>query len=583
MRSPSPDNDPEDQLDSSDPEMISTAAVKSPVRTPAVAATASGRAASSRAGQRQQRARAEPSKHQISSSSSYSPPAAIRAAPVPVNQVANAVVPALAGMTQASPAQPSDNLDQPVQNFQPAAQDNWAAPAAAEATRHTLEPVQRLESRHDAAQQTVTTAENTTPVKAQELMTDNQSTQTPRAHASPRRLTRAPPGRDPLWPLASQAGLWEGPPAQERANVSPLGVAFASADMPGALAPFSPEVQHQASDSTQDARQKSGISYERWHAHAHEQQSEQLSRPWQLNSQRQMDSQQQQPLLSDQTRRLEQLPQQRQGNLYALGQLPQQVQGQMPASEQLLRQLSSQGLSEGPQLPTHQGHDQSDQIPTSLLPSSSLPAHSRTAHTVPTAAESVPSQAAPATAVSDTAAAAPLHEAQGHYNAAAPAQTMSSNGAAAVTVTQHQQTAGSDAHPSTAYFGRPPLPLHGPHLAMAEPYHHASSHAAMAANLPQGYGRKLHGYGTPPHGYGRPPAVPSGSWLAAAQEGQEWLTGSSGPPYVMPRHLPIVTSMGQMQRLRDTGETAVPCLYCNCGLLPSGNTLEALLGCCVMF
>ncbi len=589
MRSPSPDNDLEDQLDSSDPEMNSTAAVKSPVRTPAMAAMASGRAATSRAGQRQQHsraepnrqqsssgigqsqqhARAEPSKHQSSGSSS--PPAAVSTAPVPVNQLSNAAMPAPAGMTQSSPAQSSVSLDPPVQNSQPAAQDNWAAPSAAQATRHAVEPVQRLESRHDAAQQTVTAADTTTPVKAQELLTDDQSTQTPRAHASPRRLTRAPPGRDPLWPLASQAGLWEGLPPREGANVSPSGMDFASADMPGAFAPLSPEVQHQGSDSTQDARQNSGISYEK--LHAHEQQSEQLLRHWQLNSQRQMASQQHQsrpsglmPMLGQLPQQLqdsghvhEQLPQQLHWQTPATAELPQQLQGQMPASEQLPRQLSSQSLSERPQLSAHQGHDQSDPFPASLLPSSSLPAHSRAAHTVPTAAESVPSQAAVATAVSDTAAAAapPLRAAQGHNNAAAPVQSMSSNfaaaAAAAIAVTQPQQTAGSDAHPSAAFFARPPLPLHGPHLAMGEPYYHAPSHAASSGSLPQGYGR-------PPHGYGRPPAVPSGSWSAAAQEGQEWLSGGGWPPHVMSRHPPIGPSFSQMQRLRDTGATAVPCL-----------------------
>ncbi len=591
MRSPSPDNDPKDQLDSSDPEMNSTAAVKSPVRMPAMAAMVSGRAALSRAGQRQQHARAEPSKHQ--SSSSYSPPAAISATPVPVNQLANAAMPAPASTTQSSSAQPSVSLE-PVQNSQPAAQDSWTAPAAAQATRLAVGPVQTLESRHDAAQQTVTAADNTSPVKAQELLTDDQSTQTPRAHASPRRLNRAPPGRDPLWPLASQAGLWEGLPAHERANVSPSGVLFVSADMPGPFAPFSPEVQHQGSDFT-DARQKSGFSYER--LHAHEQQSEQLLRHWQLDSQRQMASQQQQsrpsgliPMLGQLPQQLqesghvrEQLPQQLHWQTPATAELPQQLQGQMHASEQLLRQLSGRSPFEGPQLPTHQGHDQSDHIRTSLLPSSSLPAHSRTAHTVGTAAESVPSQAAVATAVSNTAAAAaPLHEAQGHRNAAAPAQSMSSNfAAAAVAVTQHQQTAGSDAHPSAAYFAMPPLPLHGAHLAMGEPYYHAPSRAAISGSLPHGYGRTPHGYGRTPHGYGRPPAVSSGSWSAAAQEGQEWLPGGGEPPHVMSRHPPIVTSMSQMQRLRDTGATAVPCLCSNCGLLPSSNTLGALLGCCV--
>ncbi|KAL0041911.1 hypothetical protein WJX79_008730 [Trebouxia sp. C0005] len=248
MRSPSPDNDPQDQLDSSDPEMNSTAAVKSPVRLPAMAATAS------------------------------------------------------------------------------------------------VGPVPTLVSRHDAAQQTVTAAENISPVKAQELLTDDQSTQTPRAHASPRRLSRAPPGRDPLWPLASQAGLWEGLPGHEKANVSPSRVLFASADMPGA-----------------------------------------------------------------------------------------------------------------------------------------------------------------------------------------------------------------DAHPSAAYFAVPPLPLHGPHLAMGEPHYHASSRAAISGSLPDGYGRT-------PNGYGRPPAVPSSSWSAAAQEEEKWLPGRGGPPHVMPRHPPLLPSMSQMQRLRDTGapEVAAP-------------------------
>ncbi len=553
MRSPSPDNGPEDQPDSSDPEIEPSAPVKSPVRTPAMAAMASSRAASSRAGQRQQHARAEPSKHQ--SSSSYSPPAAVSDfAPVPVNQLSNATMPAPASMTQASPAQPSVSLDQPVQNSQ-------AAPADAQATKNA---VQRLESRHDAAQQTVTAADTTTPVKAQELMTDDQSTQTPRAHASPRRLSRAPPGRDPLWPLASQAGFWEGPRAHERANVSPLGMEFASADMPGAFAPFSPEGQHQGSDLTQDARQNSGSSYER--PHAHEQQSEQLLRHWQLNRQRQTAGQQQQsrsglmPMLGQLPQQLqesghvqEQLPQQLHWQTPATAELPQQVHGQMPASKQLLRQLSSQGLSEGPQLSTHQGRDPSDHMPSSLLPPSSLPAPSRTAHTVPTAAESVSSQAAVATAVSDTAAAASLHEAQGHYNAAAPALSTPSifAAAAAIAVTQHQQAAGTFADPSAAYFARPPLPLHGPHLAMGEPYYHASSRPAISRSLP--------------HGYGRPPALPSSSWSAAAQAGQEWLSGHGGPAHIMPRHPPIVTSMSQMQRLRDTGETAVPCLCSNCG------------------
>ncbi|KAL0047478.1 hypothetical protein WJX82_004486 [Trebouxia sp. C0006] len=74
------------------------------------------------------------------------------------------------------------------------------------------------------------------------------------------------------------------------------------------------------------------------------------------------------------------------------------------------------------------------------------------------------------------------------------------------------------------------------------------------------------GYGRPLHGYGRPPAVPSGSWSAAAQERQEWLTGRGGPPHVMPRHPPIVPSMGQIQCLRDDGapEVAAP----GSGLLP---------------
>ena len=579
MRSPSPDNDPEDQLDSSDLEMDSSEPVKSPVRTPATAAMASGRAASSRAGQSQQHAMAEPSRHQSSSSSS--PPAAVSAAPVPVTQLANAVMPAPASMTQAIPAQPGVSLDQPVQNSQPPAQDSWAVPAAAQATRHAVGPVQTLESRHDAAQQTMTAAENTTPVKAQELLTDDQSTQTPRAHASPRRLSHAPPGRDPLWPLASQAGLLEGVPAHQRANGLPLGVPFTSAYRLDPFAPFSPEVQDEGSGLTQLAKQNPGISHER--PHAHEQQSEQLLRHRQLNSQRQMASQQQQSRPSDQMPMLGQLPQQRQGNVHVHGQLAQQLQGQMPASEQLLRQLSSQGLSEGHQLPTHQGHGQSDPVPSSLLPPS-LPAP-RTAHAVAAAADSLASQAAAATAVSDlatavsdTAAAAPLHDAQGHHNAAVPAENTSSNiaaaAAAAVAVTQHQQTAGPDAHPSAAYPAMPPLPLHGPHLAMGEPYYHASSHAAISGSLPHGYGRT-------PHGYGRPPAVPSGSWMAAAQEEQDWLSGGGGPPHVMPRHPPLVTSMSQMQRLRDTGATAVPCLCFNCGLAPSGNTLGALLGCCV--
>ncbi len=565
MRSPSPDNDPEDELGSSNPEIDPSAPVKSPVRKPATAATASGRAAASRAGQRQQHVRAEPSKHQ-SSSSSYSPPAAVSTVPVPVKQLFNAAMPAPASMTQPSPAQPSVSLEQPVQNSQPPAQDSGEAPASAQATKHAVGPAHPLEGRHDAAQQTVTDADNTTPVKAQELLTDDQSTQTPRAHASPRRLTRAPPGRDPLWPLASQAGLWEGLPPHERANVSPSGMEFSSAGMPGAFAPFSPEVQHQVSGLTQDAKQ--GVNNAR--AHAHEQQSEHLIHHWQLDSQRQVASQQQQSCPSDQMPMLGQLLQQRQGHTNLRGQLPQQLQGQMPASEQLLRQLSSQGLSEGLQLPTHQGYDhQSDHMPSLLLPASSLPAHSRTAHTVPTSAESVPSQAAPATPVSDTAAAAaPLHEAQEHHDAAAPAQIMSSNvAAAAIAVTQHQQTTGSDAHHTAAYFTRPPLPLHGPHLVMGEPYYHASSHAASSGSLPQGYGRlplsygrTPHSYGRTLHGYGRPPAVPSSSWSAAAQEEQEWLSGHSAPPHVMPRHPPIVTSMSQMQRLRDTGETAVPCL-----------------------
>ena len=572
MRSPSPDNDPEDQLDSSNAEINPSAPVKSPVRRSATAAMASGRAASSRAGQWQQHVRAEPSKHQ-SSSNSYNSPGAVSTAPVPVNQLADAAMPAPASMTQASPAQPGVNLDQPVQKWQPAAQDGWEAPAAAQAARHAVRPSLPLEGRHDAAQQTVTAADTATPVKAQELLTDDQSTQTPRAHASPRRLSRAPPGRDPLRPLASQAGLWEGLPPREGAIVSPSGVAFASADMPGAFAPFSPEVQHQRSGWTQDAKQ--GVNNAM--LHAHERQSEQLLHHWQLDSQRQMASQQQQSLLSDQMRRL--------------GQLPQQVQGQVPASEQLLRQLSSQGLSGGPQLPTHQGHDQSDPFPALLLPSS-LPARSRTAHTVATAAESLTSQAAVATAVSDTAAAAaPLHEAQKHHDAAVPAQIMSSSvAAAAIAVTQHQQTAGSNAHPDTANFAMPPLPLHGPHLAISEPYYRASSHGTISGSLPNGhgrpshsYGRPPHSYGRPPHSYGRPPAVPSSSWWADAQEEQKWVPGHGAPAHVTPMHPPIVTSMGQMQRLRDTGETAVPCLCCNCGLLPSGNILGAMLGGCVTF
>ena len=549
MRSPSPDNNPEDQLDSSNAEINPSAPVKSPVRRPATAAMASGRAASSRAGQWQQHVRAEPSKHQ-SSSNSYSSPGAVSTAPVPVNQLADAAMPAPASMTQASPAQPGVNLDQPEQKWQPAAQDGWEAPAAAQAARHAVGPSLPLVGRHDAAQQTVTAADTATPIKAQELLTDDQSTQTPRAHASPRRLSRAPPGRDPLWPLVSQAGLWEGLPPREGAIVSPSAGAFASADMPGAFAPFSPEVQHQGSGLSQDAKQ--GVNNAM--LHAHERQSEQLLRHWQLDSQRQMASQQQQSLLSDQMRRL--------------GQLPQQVQGQLPASEQLLRQLSSQGLSEGPQLPTHQGHDQSDPFPALLLPSS-LPAHSRTAHTVTTAAESVTSQAAVAPAVSDiaAAAAAPLPEAQKHHDAAVPAQTMSSSvAAAAIAVTQHQQTAGSNAHPDTANFAMPPLPLHGPHLAMGEPYYRASSHGTISGSLPNGHGRPSLSYGRPPHSYGRPLAVPSSSWWADAQEEQKWLPGHGAPAHVMPMHPPIVTSMGQLQRLRDTGETAVPCLCCNCGL-----------------
>ena len=584
MRSPSPDNDPEDQLDSSNAEINPSAPVKSPVRRPATAAMASGRAASSRAGQWQQHVRAEPSNHQ-SSSNSYSPPGAVSTAPVPVNQLADAAMPAPASMTQASPAQPGVNLDQPVQKWQLAAQDGWEAPAAAQAARHAVGPSLPLEGRHDAAQQTVTAADTTTPVKAQELLTDDRSTQTPRAHASPRRLSRAPPGRDPLWPLASQAGLWEGLPPREGAIVPPSRVAFASADVPSAFAPFSPEVQHQGSGLTQDVEQ--GVNNAM--LHAHERQSEQLLRHWELDSQRQMASQQQQSLLSDQMHRLGQLPQQRQRNIHVVEQPPQQVQGQVPASEQLLRQLSSQGLSEGPQLPTHQGHDQSDPFPALLLPSS-LPAHSETAHTVATAAESLTSQAAVATAVSDTAAAAaaaaPLHEAQKHHDAAVPAQIMSSSvAAAAIAVTQHQQTAGSNAHPDTANFAMPPLPLHGPHLAMGEPYYRASSHGTISGSLPNGhgrpslsYGRPPHSYGRPPHSYGRPPAVPSSSWWADAQEEQKWLPGHGAPPHVMPMHPPIVTSVGQMQRLRDTGETAVPCLCCNCGLLPSGKILGALLG-----
>ncbi|KAA6417523.1 MAG: hypothetical protein FRX49_12503, partial [Trebouxia sp. A1-2] len=543
MRSPSPDNDPQDQLDSSDPEMNSTAAVKSPVRLPAMAATASGRAASSRAGQSQQHARAEPIRHE--DSSSYSPPAAVSAASVPDNQLANAAMPSPASTTQASPARPSVNLDQPVQISQPAAQDSWAAPAVAQATRLAVGPVPTLVSRHDAAQQTVTAAENISPVKAQELLTDDQSTQTPRAHASPRRLSRAPPGRDPLWPLASQAGLWEGLPGHEKANVSPSRVLFASADMPGPFAPFSPEVQHQGPDLTQDARRNLGSSYER--LHAHEQQSEHLLRHWQPDSQRQMASQQQQPRPSDQMPMLGQLP-----NVDVYRQLPQQMQRQMPASEQLLR---SQGFSEGSQLPTHQGQDQSDHIQTALLPSSSLSEPSRAAHAVAAAADSLTSQAAAATAVSDIAAAAPSNEAQGHHSAAAPAHSMSSNfaAAAAVAVTQPQQTAGADAHPSAAYFAVPPLPLHGPHLAMGEPHYHASSRAAISGSLPDGYGRT-------PNGYGRPPAVPSSSWSAAAQEEEKWLPGRGGPPHVMPRHPPLLPSMSQMQRLRDTGapEVAAP-------------------------
>ncbi|KAL0037503.1 hypothetical protein WJX77_000390 [Trebouxia sp. C0004] len=555
MRSPSPDNDPEDQLDSFEPEMKSSAPAKSPVRPPAMATVSLGRAASSRAGQRQQHARAAASKHQ--SSSRYSPPAAVTAAHVAVNQLSNATMPASASMTQASPAQPSVSLDQPVQNSQPPEQNSWPVPAAAQATRHAVGPFQTVESRHDAAQQTVTAAESRTPVKAQELLTDDQSTQTPRAHASPRRLSRAPPGRDPLWPLASQAGLWEGLPAHERANDSPSGVLFASADMPGLFAPFSPEVQHPGSGLTQLAKQNQRVNNEM--AHAPEQQSEQLLRHWQLDTQRQMASQQQQPLLSDQTPLLGQLLQQRQGNIYDCGQLPQQ-QGQVPASEQLLRQLSSQGFSEGPQLPTHHlGHDPSDHIPTSLPPASSLPAPSRAAHAVAAAADAITRQAAEATAVCEKTAAAPLHGAQGHHDAAVPAQITTRNVAAAVDVMQQQQSAGSDAHPSAAYSARPPLPLHGPHLAMGEPYYHASSHAAISGSLPQAYGR-------PPHGYGRPPAVPSSSWFAAAQEGQEWLPGGGGPSHVMPRHPPIMTSMSQMQRLRDAGapEVAAP----GSGLLP---------------
>ena len=554
MRSPCPERDPDDHPDSSDAKLM----VAPPVAKRPAAAVSSGGAAPVNAGQNQSQVRAEQSQDP---SSSKSPSATESAAFLPAGEPANAVKPALASKPTAAPAQYSASQAQAGHQSQQPAQDVAAAAAAAAATQASASGAVSSavsNSRHDAAQQTVAAAEDGTPIKVRRFMTDHQSTQTPRAHASPCRLSCAPPGREPKLPFASWADISDGLPSGhdmhpspgQRADAFPSNSPFKPAA--GSEAPFrtsSTEQQYEYEEPGLSAgqlpRQSQGVSHEQSQGrmHADEQHLEQMPSQWLHDGQRQAASQQQ-------------LPQQLQGHGPVPAQAP--LQGQMSADQHLPMQLSDLSSSRAHQLPQNQGNATDVSLPASLPPYICHPAHSRAEHAVCTAgdnAQSVPSQAAAPTASSDAPAAA-VHGALQPGQAARPMHNIpdSAAAAAAVRALQQSQIAGLQAQPSPPYVAMPSLPLCGPQIPMPEPQQHPFSHARDERAHDQGYHQQL--AAAPSFGESRPMMDEiDGSWRAVAEHEEERVSGGVGSAPEMPRRQ--AQTPAARPRLTSNGKAAL--------------------------
>lgn len=361
MRSPSPESDPEGQPESSNPKPMTAP----PVAKLPAAAVSSGRAVPVNAGQNPSQARAERSHNR---SSSQSPSAAVSAGLPPAGEPANTVKPALASNTVPAPAQYIASQTQAEHQSQKPVQDVAAAATATQAPESGAAPSDVLNSRHDAAQQTVAAAEDRSPIKVRRVMTDHQSTQTPRAHASPRRLSRAPPGREPQLPFASWADTSDGlplghgsyPSPGQRADAFPSILPFkqaAASEAPCRSCSTEQQYEEPGLSAGLFARQSQGVSHEQLqeHTHADEQHLKQMPSQWLHDGQRQAIGQQQ-------------LPQQLQGHGAVPAQVAQQLQGQMSADAHLPIQLSDLGISEAHQPPQTQGNATDVSLPALLPP-----------------------------------------------------------------------------------------------------------------------------------------------------------------------------------------------------------------------
>ena len=527
MRSPSPEANPKDFTDSSMEDLGSrpqlTASVRQPVTAlgpPGRQDLQQGRAGSHRAGQSLRQGRAEPI---IDLTNRHSPSSL-------------AVDPNPDAKDPKTPAAPQHGLQLPV------AAAREAASASTQSTASDIVPVKQGNNRCDATQQTAPIAADSTPVspvKMPEVSTDERSTQTPIAYASPRPLWHAPPGRDSQWPVAGQSPVFDGQPpgherhssAPQRADPLPSGVPFEAASRAHPFAAAKP------------------VSLR-------------------LHSQGQM--QRQQPVLA-------------QGRFASqgqvTGQLPQQLPVQLPDSAQLLTQLSGQD-SVGNQQPVWSaGHPAvlSDILRGVTLSDSAQPLYSRAADALPApdvtqVLDPLGTRTVDSTGVSGNLGSG-LPHAQQHDDGAAP--TRSASGSASHTQQQADGVASarggshsashaasgvqqphlvsSDAQASAPYLAVPSLPFQGPHIAGAESDRNGASHS--------GNGDASRGYY---QSYSKPAYIPSGqtvgggddSWLAAAEQEEGWLSGAGGPALLMPRR-PTLSDLQQMPHQRRDGKRAL--------------------------
>ena len=436
MRSPSPEAN---HGDPTEPDLESRPSVKSPLKQPVTAA-----AVPNRAGQSKSEASRDRGSSQNPSNLFPASPAALS-----VEQQLGVVTSASASNRQ--PTDRSAELPAVATKGQYSSQSLSAAPASAEAAKPDVVSTKLAESGREATQQTSSATTSSSPVKLQGVYTDERSTQTPRAHASPRVLRCAPPGRDSHRPSAIQANLLDGfPPGLDRQNPthSRAGTFLSgwpshSADHPDPFSspiPVSPAIYNPGSTANQEIHMTHG------------------------------------PIASQQ---------------YAVSQeqLPQHVLRHLGASEQLLTQLASQALAQ-------QGHASShSEVSTgSTLSPFAEAAHDRAADAahMPSMPQSAPlvTSLADIAGGSDSQAAAVL-PAQQQEAGSATSQNASSSAAFAVSSMQQQQhhfSAGSAAQPSAPFFRVSSLPLQAPQFPIAEgPQHRPSPNRSGIRDPYYGY------------------------------------------------------------------------------------------------